>query len=61
MTVYYEVYKGILLEIFYEENGLCYAACDNPFGGFIESKRFQTPREAFENIKTILDVSWFED
>ncbi|MCF2149787.1 hypothetical protein IQ276_025845 [Desmonostoc muscorum LEGE 12446] len=56
MTVYFEQYKELLLEIFYTEDGYCYAACDHPFGhGTLESELCYEPKQAFERLKMKID------
>ena len=56
MTVYFENYKSLLLEIFYTEDGYCYASCEHPFTlNQIESEHCYTPREAFDRLKKKID------
>lgn len=56
MTVYFETYRGLTLEIFYTEEGYCYAACDHPFKlENLESEWCNTPREAFDRLKKKID------
>ena len=57
MTVYYETYESLLLEIFYTENGLCYAACEHPFTlGLLKSELCYEPKQAFERLKKKIDL-----
>ncbi|WP_335010838.1 hypothetical protein [Nostoc sp.] len=56
MTVYYETYKNLLLEIFYTEEGFCYAACEHPFKlESLESELCSDAKQAFERLKSKID------
>lgn len=57
MTARFDYHEGILLELYYTQEGKCYAACENPIGylGTWESERFDNPSEAFENLKNKID------
>lgn len=56
MTVYYENYKGLLLEIFYTEDNFCYAACEHPFKlELLESELCHELKQAFERLKKKID------
>jgi hypothetical protein len=56
MTVHYETYKSLLLEIFYTDDGYCYASCEHPFKlQTIESEHCDTPQQAFERLKKKID------
>ncbi len=56
MTVYYEQHCSLLLEIFYTEDGYCYACSDHPFEPqTIESELCCEPKEAFEKLKKKID------
>lgn len=58
MTARFDYHNGILLELYYTEDGKCYAACENPIGylGMWESERFDKPSDAFENLKNKIDL-----
>ncbi|OKH16834.1 hypothetical protein FACHB389_35310 [Nostoc calcicola FACHB-389] len=61
MTVYYETHKNLLLEIFYTEDGYCYAACEHPFKlESLESELCYEPKQAFERLKKKIDFIYAE-
>lgn len=61
MTVHYETYEGLLLEIFYTEDGYCYASCRHPFKlSLIESELCNTPKEAFDRLKKKIDFIYLD-
>ncbi|MBD2491271.1 hypothetical protein [Aulosira sp. FACHB-615] len=60
MTVHYQNYKGLLLEIFFTEDGFCYAACESPLrDGVIQSETCLSPGLAFDALKQKLDSIYF--
>ncbi|MBW4678459.1 MAG: hypothetical protein KME52_32130 [Desmonostoc geniculatum HA4340-LM1] len=64
MTIYFEQYKKLRLEIFYTEDGYCYAVCDHPFRlETLESELCYEPKQAFERLKKKIDFiydDWVE-
>ncbi|MEH1796417.1 hypothetical protein [Nostoc sp.] len=61
MTVYYENYKSLLLQIFYTEDNFCYAACEHPFKlESLESELCDKPKQAFERLKKKIDFIYAE-
>ncbi|MEH2325225.1 MAG: hypothetical protein V7K32_17025 [Nostoc sp.] len=51
MTVLYEKHQEILLEIFYTEDGYCYASCE-PFKlEILESELCNSPKRVFDRLK----------
>ena len=57
MTVLYKKHRGLLIEIFYTEEGYCYASSEHPFKlEAIESELCHTPNQAFDRLKGKIDL-----
>lgn len=54
MTLRYQKYRDLVLEIFYAEDGSCYASCEHAFkpGVIVESQICEHPKQAFDRLKS---------